>query len=103
MFNDSVVRYGDLRCQWWKPTPDTLESLTYAQVGRIVKELACGLMSLGMQKQDRAAIMSATCPQWMWADFSILNSAGITVTSIPPCPSKRWCLSSIIPAANSSM
>jgi len=83
MFNDSVVRYGDLRCQWWKPTPDTLESLTYSQVGRIVKELACGLMALGMQKQDRAAIMSQTCPQWMWADFSILNSAGITVTIYP--------------------
>lgn len=83
MFNDSVVRYGDLRCQWWKPTPDTLASLTYAQTGRIVKELACGLMSMGLKKQDRAAIMSATCPQWMWADFSILMSAGITVTIYP--------------------
>lgn len=83
MLNDSVVRYGDLRCQWWKPTPDTLKSLTYAQVGRIVKELACGLMKMGFEKQDRAAIMSATCPQWMWADFSILNAAGITVTIYP--------------------
>ncbi|MDD3894714.1 MAG: long-chain fatty acid--CoA ligase [Syntrophomonadaceae bacterium] len=83
MFNDSVVRFGDLRCQWWKPTPETLESLTYAQVGRIVKEMACGLMTLGMQKQDRAAIMSTNCPEWMWADFSILNSAGITVTIYP--------------------
>ena len=89
MFNDSVVRYGDLRCQWWKPTPDTLESLTYAQTGRIVKELACGLMSLGMLKQDRAAIMSATCPQWMWADFSILNSGGITVTIYPTLSTKE--------------
>lgn len=83
MFNDSVVRYGDLRCQWWKPTPDTLAELTYAQSGRIVKELACGLMSMGLEKQDRAAIMSATCPEWMWADFSILMSAGITVTIYP--------------------
>lgn len=83
MFNDSVARYGEKRCQWWKPTPDTLQSLTYAQAGRIVKELACGLMALGIQKQDRAAIMSATCPQWMWADFSILTSAGITVTIYP--------------------
>lgn len=83
MFNDSVVRFGDCRCQWWKTGPNTTESLTYAEVGRIVMEMAAGLMSLGLNKQDRAAIMSHNCPQWLWADFSIINSAGIVVTIYP--------------------
>lgn len=83
MFHDSVIRFGECRCQWWKTGPDTTDSLTYAQVGRIVKELGSGLMNLGIQKQDRVAIMSHNCPQWLWADFSILNAGGITVTIYP--------------------
>lgn len=83
MFHDSVIRFGDCRCQWWKTGPDTTASLTYAEVGRIVKELGSGLMKLGVQKQDRIAIMSHNCPQWLWADFSILNIGGITVTIYP--------------------
>ncbi|MGE5397413.1 MAG: AMP-dependent synthetase/ligase [Chitinophagales bacterium] len=83
LFNDRVVRFGNLRCQWWRTGPDTTESLTFYQVGRIVREMAAGLMRLGIQKQDRVAIMSHTCPQWMWADYAILNSAGVTVTIYP--------------------
>mgnify|MGYP002409420286 CR=1 FL=1 len=83
MFHDSVIRFGECRCQWWKTGPDTTDSLAYAQVGRIVKELGSGLMKLGIQKQDRVAIMSHNCPQWLWADFSILNVGGITVTIYP--------------------
>ena len=71
MFHDSVIRFGECRCQWWKTGPDTTDSLTYAQVGRIVKELGSGLVNLGIQKQDRVAIMSNKCPQWQWTDFSI--------------------------------
>jgi len=83
MFNDNVIKFGDCRCQWWKTGPDATTSLTYAQVGRIVKELGAGLMKLGIGKQDRAAIMSHNCPQWLWADFSILNIGAITVTIYP--------------------
>jgi long-chain acyl-CoA synthetase len=83
MFHDSVIKFGECRCQWWKTGPDTTESLTYAQVGRMVKELGSGLMKLGLKKQDRVAVMSHNCPQWLWADFSILNTGGITVTIYP--------------------
>lgn len=83
MFNDSVVRYGDSCCQRWKSGPDAVASLTYAQVGRTVRELGNGLMRLGVQKQDRVAIMSSNNPQWMWADYAILGSGAITVTIYP--------------------
>lgn len=83
MFNESVARYGDRRCQWFKTGPDQTESLTYSQVGMLVKDLSGGLLSLGLKKQDRAAIMAYNCPQWLWADLSILNSGGVTVTIYP--------------------
>lgn len=83
MFNESVVKYGDRRCQWFKTGPDTTDSFTYSQVGMMVKDLSAGLLSLGLKKQDRAAIMSYNCPQWLWADLSILNSGGVTVTIYP--------------------
>ncbi|MGE5372862.1 MAG: AMP-dependent synthetase/ligase [Solirubrobacterales bacterium] len=89
MFNRSVAMYGDQICQRWRTGPDTTASLTYAQTGRIVRELASGLMRLGVYRQDRVAIMSHNCPEWLWADFSILMAAGITVTVYPTLSAKE--------------
>ncbi|MGB4017981.1 MAG: long-chain fatty acid--CoA ligase [Syntrophomonadaceae bacterium] len=83
MFNESVVRYADRRCQWFKTSATTTDSLTYADVGMIVRDLCGGLLSMGLKKQDRAAIMSYNCPQWLWADLAILNAGAVTVTIYP--------------------
>lgn len=83
MFDTVVFKYADCRCQMWEDETGTVKSLTYDQVGRIAKELTAGLIFLGVKKQDRVAIMSDNCPQWLWADFSILNAGGITVTMYP--------------------
>lgn len=85
MFNQSVIKYGECRCQWFKTAPGSMEttSLTYAEVGMIVRDLAAGLMSLGINEQDRVAVMAANCPQWLWADFSILGCRAVTVTIYP--------------------
>lgn len=85
MFNDSVVKYGDCRCQWWNVNVEEgiTASNSYADVGIIVKDLCCGLMEIGVEKGDRVAIMSYNCPQWLWADFAILNAGGIVTTIYP--------------------
>jgi long-chain acyl-CoA synthetase len=86
MFNRSTNKYADKRCQWYQPDfskPHELASYTYGQVRVKVQDLACGLMSLGLKPQDRVAIMSPNCPQWLWADFSILCSAAVTVPLYP--------------------
>lgn len=88
LLNNTIVRYGDCPGQTWR-VGDKVVTLTWAQVGRIIREMAAGLMKLGVQKQDRAAIMCHTSPQWMWADYSILNSAGITVTIYPTLSQKE--------------
>lgn len=83
MFNESVFRFGERRCQWFKTSPTETASLTYSEVGRIVKDLSGGLLSLGIKKQDRIAIMSYNCPEWLWADMATLCSGAVTVTIYP--------------------
>ncbi len=83
LLNRNAVRFGQRRFQWWQNEDGSLESLTYAEVWRIVKELSAGLMELGFEKGDRAAVMAHTCPQWVHADYSILSAAGVTVCIYP--------------------
>jgi long-chain acyl-CoA synthetase len=89
MFNDRVVKFGPKEFQLWRTGPDTIGILTYSEVGRIVKEMAAGIIDLGIQHQDRVALMSSNCPQWLWADYSILNSAAVTVTIYPTLSSEE--------------
>lgn len=83
MFNESVIRFGERRCQWFKTSPTETASLTYSEVGRIVKDLTGGLLALGVKKQDRLSIMSYNCPEWLWADIATLCSGAVTVTIYP--------------------
>ena len=85
ILDNCVRRFGHKTFQMWRKHPDSteIETATYAEVGRIVKEMAAGLMELGLAKGDRAAVMSHTSHQWMRADYSILSSAGITVCIYP--------------------
>lgn len=86
MFNRSVFHYGEKRCQWYQPDfskPTETASLTYSDVYMKVKDLSCGLMALGINPQDRIAIMAYNCPQWMWSDLAILACGAVTVTIYP--------------------
>lgn len=88
LLNRNVLKYGTRRAQWWK-TGDTTQSINYAELGFIVKQLTAGLMSLGIQKGDCVAIASHTAPQWIWADYSILCAGGITVCIYPTLSAKE--------------
>ena len=88
LLNRNVLKYGTRRAQWWK-TGDTTQSINYAELGFIVKQLTAGLMSLGIKKGDCVAIASHTAPQWIWADYSILCAGGITVCIYPTLSAKE--------------
>ncbi len=89
LLNRNAIQFGTRRAQIWRTGPSDTQSITYAELWRIVKELASGLMELGIEKGDRAAVMSHTCPQWLWADYSILCAAGITVCVYPTLSAKE--------------
>ncbi len=83
MLHRNAVMFGDRRFQWWRTGKTGTAENTFAEVWRLVKELSSGLISTGFEKGDRAAIISHTAPQWLWADYSILCAGGATVCIYP--------------------
>jgi long-chain acyl-CoA synthetase len=62
---------------------DRWVSLSWSQTKDKVFELAAGLLALGVQPEDRAAIASNTRMEWILADLAIMCAAGATTTIYP--------------------
>jgi long-chain acyl-CoA synthetase len=52
-------------------------SWTWAQTGEAVREIACGLMSLGFAPRDMASILSSTNIEWVLSDLAVLSCGGV--------------------------
>ena len=66
------------------------DPITYAELGTAVREIAGGLVALGVERGDHVAILSSTRPEWTLADYGIL-AAGATVVPIYPTNSPEEC------------
>lgn len=64
--------------------------VTFAAVGEIVRDLALGLVTVGVQPGERVAILCTTRPEWTYFDFAIA-SAGAVVVPIYPTNSPEEC------------
>ena len=56
---------------------------TYAEMRERVEDIACGILSLGLSRQDRVGIMSRPGPYWTHADMAVACCAGVSVTVYP--------------------
>lgn len=54
-------------------------TLTWSEVGAIVRELALGLLALGRQPGEKIAILSRTRAEWVQADMAVMSAGCITV------------------------
>jgi long-chain acyl-CoA synthetase len=63
------------------------QSLTYAELAAQVRQFACGLMALGIDRGDRVAMISENRPEWVVCDFGILSAAAVNVAMFPSLPS----------------
>jgi long-chain acyl-CoA synthetase len=63
---------------------------TFAEVLEIVRPLAFGLVTLGVEKGDRVSILGNTRPEWTYFDFAAL-SIGATVVPIYQTNSPEEC------------
>ena len=96
MFEDAVELYPDNEAQMYKggiysrsltpdivpePDPGTYTSITYEEMGGLVRRLAAGFRELGVEKNDRVGIMSNPRIEWALSDFGLLASGG-TVTTV---------------------
>ncbi|WP_292988871.1 long-chain fatty acid--CoA ligase [Mycobacterium sp.] len=58
-------------------------SVTWGQAAERVEALAAGLLSLGVEPEDRIGIASTTRLEWILADLAILCAGGATTTVYP--------------------
>ena len=65
------------------PRAEGWESVTWGQAGDRVRSLAAGLLSLGLESEQRAGIVSGTRYEWILADLAIMCAAGATTTVYP--------------------
>jgi long-chain acyl-CoA synthetase len=57
--------------------------MTWKQTGERVKNIAGGLLELGLGLEDRVAILSQTRVEWILADLGVLCAGGATSTIYP--------------------
>src|SRR5687767_15684190 len=85
MFWSRVEKSGDRPAQMFKQD-GVWKTLTWREVGEVVRELALGLVALGRQKGDAVALLSASRAEWVQADFAIFSAGCITVPVYPTYP-----------------
>jgi long-chain acyl-CoA synthetase len=73
--NDIAFDFPDAREVW--------QTMTWKEAGERVKAIAAGLRALGIQLEERCAILSLTRIEWLLADIGILCAGGATTTIYP--------------------
>src|SRR5947208_236414 len=77
----AAAKHASRRAILYKGPSGDWESRSFAEVGEIVRALSLGLIDLGIEPQDKVAILANTRPEWTYADFAALT-AGATVVPI---------------------
>ena len=75
----AVKKYGDRPAQRYKVGEEWVDA-SYAELGEVVKEVALGLIDLGIEPGDKVSILAHTRPEWTHACFGILTAGGTLVT-----------------------
>jgi long-chain acyl-CoA synthetase len=65
------------------PEGDNWTSVTWAQTGDRVREVAAGLVALGVEPGQRVAIASGTRYEWIVSDLAIMCAGAATTTVYP--------------------
>jgi long-chain acyl-CoA synthetase len=74
----SVRAYADRQAILHKEDGEW-RSKTFAEVGDIVRSLALGLVDLGIEPQEKVAILANTRPEWTYCDFAALSVGAVVV------------------------
>src|SRR4051794_15794775 len=82
LFLDRVAKSSSLEAYRF-PKGDSWESVTWKQAGDRVNALAAGLLSLGIQPEQRVGIASSTRYEWILADLAIMCAGAATTTVYP--------------------
>ena len=79
MFEEAIQHYGDKPALAHKPKGDTYQDISYTELGESVVAFSRGLNALGVEKDDRVALLSENRPEWAITDFGSLKVGAVTV------------------------
>jgi long-chain acyl-CoA synthetase len=65
------------------PVGSGWKQVSWKQFGEQVRQISMGLRALGLQNEERVAILAGTRYEWVAADMGILAAAGATTTIYP--------------------
>src|SRR5262245_49568539 len=85
MFWDRVERSADRPAHQFKQGAEW-KTITWREVGDVVRELALGLIALGREQGDVVALLSTSRAEWVQADFAIFSAGCVTVPVYPTYP-----------------
>ena len=77
LLEHSIEHYGSKPALAHKPKGGTYQDISYAELGESVHAFSKGLNALGVQKDDRVAILSENRPEWAIADFGTLKAGAV--------------------------
>lgn len=78
MFEESVEAYASNTLMLEKKD-DKFEATTYSQMRKNVYEFTAGLISLGLRKGDRSALISEGRNDWVLSELSVLYAGAVNV------------------------
>ena len=82
LFVDRIAATPD-REAFRRPVGEGWVSMTWRETGEQVKEWAAGLLALGIQPEQRVAIISNTRVDWILADCAVMCAGAATTTVYP--------------------
>jgi long-chain acyl-CoA synthetase len=85
MFWDRVERSAERPAQQFKHIGGW-KTITWREVGDVVREVTLGLLALGRGKGDAVALLSTSRAEWVQADFAIFSAGCVTVPVYPTYP-----------------
>src|SRR3954471_3601579 len=74
--------YGDKVAERYKAGGEW-RAVSFREVWEIAREIALGLIDLGIQPGDRVCLLANTRVEWTWADFAITSAGGVVVPIYP--------------------
>lgn len=78
LFFHRVEKYKD-RVALRKKELGVWNKITWRQYGRRVRQIGMGLVLLGLEPEDRVAIIGDSRPEWLYADLGNLSVNGVSV------------------------
>lgn len=87
-FEENVQKYAD-NVYLWEKTGSEYQGTTYSQVRILVEQFAAGLLSLGLAKGDRIALLAEGRNAWVVSELGILYMGAINIPLSINWPSLR--------------